>query len=808
MAKKISQCRFGLRCRITVVFVLAIVLFGASATLVSRHILTVTLAREGLSENTVRHITNGYSRMLSGVTVAGTSIAVFMAILLSRTITRPLRRLLAGVEEISAGHLDAHIDAVGDSELRRLADAFNDMARKLKLSHDHLEAMVDERTAELSQRNDELQTQIAERWRAEEQLRRSEERFVTMANCAQDAIMMMDPSGHITFYNRAAGTLFGWSATEAMGKDLHTLIAPPTYREAFCRGLSHFRRTGEGPAIGKTLELTALRKDGTEFPIEISLAGVELNHEWHAIGIVRDITERKRIEEALRGSEQRLQDILDSILTGVFIIDPKTHTILDVNESAARQVGLPKSEIVGTLCHDFVSPAECGKCPITDMGQTMDRSERILLRSDGEAVPIIKSVTRATFQEQECLIESFVPIKQQKEAEAGLKESLSLLEATLEATADGIVVTDTQGAYKHFNGQFEELWQLPRDVLETKDPNQVLAVGLTRLKDPEPFRAEVVRLRRHPRLQTSGMLEFKNGAAVEYCSKPQTLNNDITGRVWSFRVVTNAYYAQQEQKRLLQQVAAINEELTHFAYVVSHDLKAPLRGIKLLTEWLCTDYADQFDDEAKENLDLLQNRVARMHNLIEGVLQYSRVGRIKEDMVEIDLNTLLPEVIDAIVPPEHIAIRIDGPLPIVECEPTRITQIFQNLLTNAIKYMDKPAGQVVVACTENETDWTFSVSDNGPGIEEKHFDRIFKIFQTLAPRDEFESTGVGLTLVKKIVEYYGGRIWVVSEVGRGSTFFFTLPKRKAVASTEEPTPAVACGSRSDENETQIGNQPD
>ena len=113
MAKKISQCRFGLRCRITVVFVLAIVLFGASATLVSRHILTVTLAREGLSENTVRHITNGYSRMLSGVTVAGTSIAVFMAILLSRTITRPLRRLLAGVEEISAGHLDAHIDAVG-----------------------------------------------------------------------------------------------------------------------------------------------------------------------------------------------------------------------------------------------------------------------------------------------------------------------------------------------------------------------------------------------------------------------------------------------------------------------------------------------------------------------------------------------------------------------------------------------------------------------------------------------------------------------------------------------------------------------
>ncbi len=789
MAKTMSKCRFGLRCRITIVFVLAIVLFGASATLVLQHILSVTLAREGLSESTVQHVTYDYSRMLSGVTVAGTSIAVFMAILLSRTITRPLRRLLAGVEEISAGHLDIHIDAAGDNELRRLADAFNDMARKLKRSHDHLEAMVNERTAELSQRNDELQTQIAERWRTEEQLRRSEERFVTMANCAQDAIMMMDPSGHITFYNRAAGTLFGWSETEAMGKDLHTLIAPTTYREAFCRGLSHFRRTGEGPAIGKTLELTALRKDGTEFPIEISLAGVELDREWHAIGIVRDITERKRIEEAMRSSEQRLQDILDSILTGVFIIDPKSHVIVDVNESAVRQVGLRRSEIVGKVCHQLVCPAESGRCPITDLGQTVDRSERILLKANGERLPIIESVTRAIFQGQECLIESFVPITQQKEAEAGLKESLSLLEATLEATADGIVVTDTHGAYKHFNSQFAELWQLPPDVLATKDQDQVLGVGLTRLKDPEPFRKEVMRLRRQPKSQTSGMLEFKNGAVVEYCSKPQKLNNDIVGRVWSFRVVTSAYYAQQEQKRLLDQVAAINEELTHFAYVVSHDLKAPLRGIKLLTEWLYTDYADHFDDEARENLDLLQNRVKRMHNLIEGVLQYSRVGRIKEDIVDIDLDALLPEIIDAIAPPEHVAIRIDGPLPVIQCEPTRITQIFQNLLTNAIKYMDKPAGQVVVACTDNEADWTFSVSDNGPGIEEKHFDRIFKIFQTLAPRDEFESTGVGLTLVKKIVEYYGGRIWVVSEVGQGSTFFFTVSKH-AVPASEPLQPAV------------------
>jgi light-regulated signal transduction histidine kinase (bacteriophytochrome) len=244
-------------------------------------------------------------------------------------------------------------------------------------------------------------------------------------------------------------------------------------------------------------------------------------------------------------------------------------------------------------------------------------------------------------------------------------------------------------------------------------------------------------------------------------------------------------------------VAAINEELTHFAYVVSHDLKAPLRGIKMLTEWLCADCGDRLDDEARENFGLLQNRVERMHNLIEGVLQYSRVGRVTEDVVEVDLNTLLTGIIDAIAPPEHIAIRIDGRLPRIACEQTRITQVFQNLLTNAVKYMDKPVGDVVVTCSEDADAWTFSVSDNGPGIDEKYFDRIFKIFQTLAARDEFESTGVGLALVKRIVEQYSGRIWVVSEVGRGSTFFFTLPKRRTPANgsqSHEDRQAPACAS--------------
>ncbi len=141
--------------------------------------------------------------------------------------------------------------------------------------------------------------------------------------------------------------------------------------------------------------------------------------------------------------------------------------------------------------------------------------------------------------------------------------------------------------------------------------------------------------------------------------------------------------------------------------------------------------------------------------------------------------------LNAIAPPENITVTIGNELPVIECEATRITQVFQNLLSNAIKYMDKPQGQIRVGCVEEESCWKFSVTDNGPGIEEKYFERIFQMFQTLSPRDEVESTGVGLTVVKKIIEMYGGGIWVESVVGDGSTFFFTLPKQHAMVKNEK-----------------------
>jgi signal transduction histidine kinase len=165
-----------------------------------------------------------------------------------------------------------------------------------------------------------------------------------------------------------------------------------------------------------------------------------------------------------------------------------------------------------------------------------------------------------------------------------------------------------------------------------------------------------------------------------------------------------------------------------------------------------------------------------MQNLIDGVLQYSRVGHAEQDAASVNLTQVVPEIVENLGAPDHISIHIESNLPTVRADATRITQIFQNLLSNAIKYMDKPQGEITVGCAEEDGFWKFSVSDNGPGIEGKHFEKIFKLFQTLEPRDSRESTGVGLAIIKRVVDNYGGKIWVESEVGKGSTFYFTLPQ--------------------------------
>jgi signal transduction histidine kinase len=243
---------------------------------------------------------------------------------------------------------------------------------------------------------------------------------------------------------------------------------------------------------------------------------------------------------------------------------------------------------------------------------------------------------------------------------------------------------------------------------------------------------------------------------------------------------------------LLKKVDNVNTELKDFASIISHDLKAPLRGIKTLANWILEDCKDKFDEKANEQMNLLLSRVERMYNLIDGVLQYSRVGRVNEGQVTVDLDKFIRELIDMVDPPENIEVTVENTLPAFQCQESHMMQLFQNLIVNAIKYMDKPQGKIRIGVLEEDGFWKFSVSDNGPGIEEKHFDRIFKMFQALSVKEDFEGTGVGLTVAKKIVDLYGGKIWVESTIGQGSTFFFTIPKQEQETIHETLQTNTAC----------------
>ncbi|MCP4256377.1 MAG: CBS domain-containing protein [Planctomycetes bacterium] len=249
--------------------------------------------------------------------------------------------------------------------------------------------------------------------------------------------------------------------------------------------------------------------------------------------------------------------------------------------------------------------------------------------------------------------------------------------------------------------------------------------------------------------------------------------------------------AERRQDELLEQLEGIKSEQTDFANIVSHDLKAPLLRIQTLVNLVSDECANEFDEKGKERLYLILNHVNRMQNLIDGILKYSRAGYLAEQKVQINLNELMPQIIEMVSAPENIAIVVENELPVIESEQTRITWVFQILLSNAVKYMDNSQGRVRINCVEEEACWKFSVADNGPGIEEELIENIFQMFQTTDPQDKYESTGIGLSLVKKIVETYEGKIWFESEPGKGTTFLFTLPKQNCgIMDAELETSAV------------------
>ncbi|MBN2379035.1 GAF domain-containing protein [candidate division WOR-3 bacterium] len=276
--------------------------------------------------------------------------------------------------------------------------------------------------------------------------------------------------------------------------------------------------------------------------------------------------------------------------------------------------------------------------------------------------------------------------------------------------------------------------------------------------------------------------------AISYAEKHMRLLQMVANQ--AAPAIENARAYSLMERRVEERTAELarsNESLEDFVYTVSHDLKAPLRAILGFSQFLVEDFARELPDEGKLYLERMSTSARRMERLIDDLLELSRVGRFKNPYEETDIEELLSETVATLSPGKNVSVRVEGPMSRITCERVRIGQVFANLISNAIKYNDKEKTEIIIGNKDLGEEAEFFVSDNGPGIEEKHFEKIFKIFQRLSSDEG--GTGIGLALVKKIVEDHKGRIWVESELGKGTSFRFVLPKKPEMSLEEMPTEA-------------------
>ena len=626
--------------------------------------------------------------------------------------------------------------------------------------------------------------------RNEQDLYTQRELFRNTLASIGDAVIATDAQGKINFMNQVAATLTGWTFDTAQSKplgDVFTIINEQTREPA---EVPVERVLRDGAVVGLANHTALVRHDGTIVPIDDSAAPVRDSRGAlvGAVLVFRDISERYRAETNLRTSELRYRELAEAMPMLVWTAD-RMGKITYRNQrwfdyTGADLEALDRPNRMQLLHPDDIDLTLKIWSEALRTGQPFDYEYR-LRRADGayrwqlgRGVPQHDEHGQLTQW-----IGTAADIDDQKRVEEQIRASEAQFRNLAESMPQLVWKTNAAGYHEYFNQRW---YDFTGTTLE-----QVRGEGWSNFLHPDDY-DRTIDVWTHA-LRTGAHYDieyrFKEASTGEYrwflgrADAVRDSDGRITQWVGTCTDVNSQKHAEEALRERTETLALTtsaleerNRELDQFAYVTSHDLKAPLRGIANLSQWIEEDLGDHATADIRKQMELLRGRVHRMEALIDGILQYSRIGRVKGDIEQVDVGALVDDVADLLAPPPTMTITVQPGMPSARTARLDLQQVLQNLLNNAIKHGQRLDLQITVGWRDAGQFYEFSVGDNGPGIAPQYHERVFVIFQTLAARDKVEGTGLGLSLVKKIVEYYGGRIWLESSEGQGATFRFTWPK--------------------------------
>ncbi len=621
---------------------------------------------------------------------------------------------------------------------------------------------------------------VSERRRTEDALRESERKYRELADQLDEGVYEIDPSGNITYANRKGLAYLGITDEEietgVCGFDLIVNDDQDKVRE-------RYGRTLKGEDLG-AVEYVFKRKDGKTFPALTHSSAIFRDGVVVGVrGVIIDISDLKRAENALKESEQKYRELTDLLDEAVFELDLEGRFTYS-NRKGLSSLGFNSDDLKkGLTVFQVVSPPDVDIAKaslaraITD-GDT-GAVEFNMIRKDGTTFPAVTHGSAITRNGAVVGIRGIVfDISDLKRAEQALKDSEERISTLLKSLHEGIWALDKDDITTFVNPRMAEMLgyteeeMLGRTVYSFNDDQwkKFTEGQMQRRKQGIPEQVE-------------GELVGKDGRRVYALFETSPIldkDGNYVGSIAGVQDITARKIGEERLQRTMAELDRSNKELEQFAYVTSHDLREPLRMMTSFSQSLEKRYKDRLDSTANEYIHFIVDGASRMQKLIDDILVYSRVTTRAQPFAAVDMEKVFEDALFNIqgAMEEAKAEITHDPLPIVQADASQMRQVMQNLIGNAVKFSREGVSpQVHVSARSEAGAWLFSVHDNGIGIDPELFGRLFNLFQRLHPPDKYPGTGVGLAVTKKIVERHGGRIWVESKPGQGSTFLFTIPER-------------------------------